>query len=183
LVTSPDGGAAVIPLPLAAPDSSGVYHLSLVEEGGPLGTWVMTGTVEVGEQRNDAFPVPAQLAARTLPTVARAEQPLQIGLVWRALGKIDAYYSVYVKLIDADGNEVAGWDGQPREGEAPTLLWLPGETIDDTVVLAVPVGAPAGDYTVEVGMYRAADLATCLTFDRDGALVDRLELGTVRIEP
>jgi hypothetical protein len=183
LVTSPDGGAAVIPLPLAAPVKSGVYHLSLVEEGGPLGAWLMTATVEVGEHRDDAFPVPAQLTAWTLPPVTRPGQPLQIGLVWRALGKIDAYYSIYVKLLDADGNEVAGWDGQPREGEAPTLLWLPGETIDDTVALAVPAGAPAGDYTVEAGMYRAVDLATCLTFDRDGALVDRLVLGTVRIEP
>jgi hypothetical protein len=108
---------------------------------------------------------------------------LQVDLTWRALGKIDAYYSVYVKLIDAEGNAVTGWDGQPRDGGAPTLLWAPGDTIDDSVTLPVPAGAPPGQYTVEAGMYRAEDLAPALTLNADRAPVERLVLGTVRIEP
>ena len=102
-------------------------------------------------------------------------------LEWRALGKIDAYYSVYVKLLDAGGNAVAGWDGQPQNGAAPTLLWAPGEMVEDLVTLEVLGDLPAGEYAVEVGMYRAADLARCLTLDADGAPVSRLVLGTVRI--
>jgi hypothetical protein len=119
----------------------------------------------------------------TIPAAVRAGQPLSIDLTWRALGKIDAYYSVYVKLLDAAGNAVAGWDGQPRNGEAPTLLWVPGETIDDQVTLIVPLETPPGDYTVEVGMYRADDLARALTLNAQGALLDRVVLGTVRVEP
>ena len=106
-----------------------------------------------------------------------------VDLTWRALGKIDAYYSLYVKLLDAEGNAIAGWDGQPRDGEAPTLLWVPGETIDDTVTLMVPASTAPGDYTVEVGMYRAEDLARVLTLNGNGVPVDRVVLGTVRIEP
>jgi len=100
-----------------------------------------------------------------------------------ALGKIDAYYSIYVKLLDGEGNAVAGWDGQPRNGEAPTLVWVPGETIEDLVTLTVPGDAPAGEYAVEVGMYRAVDLARCLTLDQDGVPVKHVILGTVRVEP
>ncbi len=183
LVTSPDGGASVIPLPLTAPTAPGTYYLSIVEEDGPLGAWSSTGAVEVGQQGDDAFPVPARLEAWTMPPMARNGEALPVELTWRALGKIDAYYSIYVKLLDADGNARAGWDGQPRNGEAPTLLWVPGERIDDTVTLVIPAEAPPGDYVVEVGMYRAEDLARCLTFNADGKPVDRLVLGTVHIEP
>lgn len=130
-----------------------------------------------------AFPVPAQLAAWTLPATAQRGQPLSVGLVWRALGKIDAYYSTYVKMIDSEGTTVASWDGQPRNGQAPTLLWVPGGTIDDVVNLAVPEDVAPGDYTIEVGMYRAEDLARCLTLDQDGLSLDRVVLGGVRVQP
>ena len=183
LVTSPAGGAAVIAIPLVAPVVPGTYQLFLSEEGGPLGAWSAAGTVEVGAQGDDAFPVPAQLEGWRLPATAHPGQPLTVDLTWRALGKIDAYYSVYVKLLDAGGNAVAGWDSQPRDGAAPTLLWVPGETIDDRVTLEIPAGAASGDYLVEVGMYRAADLARCLTFNDDGVPMDRVVLGAVRVEP
>ncbi len=110
-------------------------------------------------------------------------QPVEVNLTWRALGKIDAYYSEYVKLLDSTGRVLAGWDGQPQDGAAPTLLWVPGERIEDRVILTVPADTPAGDYTVEAGLYRAEDLTRCLTFDAQGQLVDRWVLGTVRIEP
>jgi hypothetical protein len=183
LVTSPTGGAAVIAIPLEAPAVPGVYRLSLGEEGGPLGTWSAAGTVEVGAQGDDAFPVPARLEDWDLPESAHPGEPLTVDLTWRALGKIDAYYSVYVKLLDAGGNAVASWDGQPRDDAAPTLLWVPGEMVEDRVTLGIPAGAAPGDYLVEVGMYRAADLARCLTLNDDGVPVDRVVLGAVRVEP
>jgi hypothetical protein len=183
LVTSPDGGTAVIPLALMAPMTPGTYELTMSEQDGPLGTWALRGMVEVGKVGDDGFPVPARLEDWDLPPVVHPGDPLPVSLTWRALGKIDAYYSIYVKLIDAEGNAVTGWDGQPRNGEAPTLLWVPGESIEDVVTLTVPGSAPPGEYTVEAGMYRAGDLARCLTLDQDGAPVDRAVLGVVRVEP
>jgi hypothetical protein len=144
---------------------------------------MLDGTVQIGDDADTAFPTPAQLLAWTLPQEAQLGQPLPVDLTWRALGKIDAYYSFYVKLLDTEGNVIAGWDGQPRDGEAPTLLWVPGESVEDTVTLTIPADATPGDYTVEVGMYRADDLARILTLNEDSAPVDRVVLGTVRIEP
>lgn len=182
LVTSP-GGAAVIPLPLTAPSAPGTCHLTVEGQGGPLGDWRLERAVEVGDQGDEAFPVPVRLEAWQVPATAHPGDPLPVHLTWRALGKVDAYYSLYVKLLDATGSLVAGWDGQPRHGQAPTLLWVPGEVVDDLITLAVPADVPPGDYTVEVGIYRAADLARCLTLDADGTPLDRVELGRVQIEP
>jgi hypothetical protein len=183
LVTSPEGGAAVVPLPMTAPTVPGTYEVTVREQDGPLGTWSSAGAVAVGAQGDSAFPVPIRLEAWEVAEVARPGDSLPVALRWRALGKIDAYYSVYVKLLDAGANAVAGWDGQPRDGEAPTLLWVPGEVVEDLVTLSVPDNLPAGEYAVEVGMYRAVDLARCLTLDRDGVPVGQVVLGTVRISP
>jgi hypothetical protein len=183
LVISPEGGAAVIPLLLEAPPDPGAYRLAISEQDGPLGEWTLDGEVQVGDEADKAFPAPAQLLAWTVPEKAQPGQPLPVDLTWRALGKIDAYYSLYVKLLDVGGNAITGWDGQPRDGEAPTLLWVPGEVLDDTVTLLVPADAAPGDYLIEVGMYRAKDLARVLTLNGDAVPVDRVVLGTVRIGP
>ncbi len=186
LVTSPDGGAMVIPLPLAPPAVPGTYQLSITEQSGPLGEWSSAADVEVREPsdgEDDRFPVPVQLTEWSIQSEASAGEAVDVGLVWRALGKIDAYYSIYVKLLDGEGNAIAAWDGEPRNGQAPTLQWVPGETIEDTVTLTIPASAPPGDYVVEAGMYRAADLARCLTLDKDGTPVDRILLGVVHVEP
>ncbi len=183
LVTSPGGGAAIVPLSLSAPEVAGLYRLSLTAADGPLGAWGWEGTVEVGEEGEAAFPVPVRLARWIIPATAGPREPLQVALVWLALGKIDAYYSVYVKLLDVEGLAVVGWDGQPQDGQAPTLLWRPGETIEDTVILEVPAGVPPGEYRLVAGMYRAADLARCLTLNEEGQPVAEVALGTVRIGP
>lgn len=182
LVTSP-GGAAVVPLSLAAPEALGTHRLSLAAEEGPLGPWSAEGVVEVGEAGDDAFPVPARLADWTVPAAVRPGERLPVNLAWLPLGKIDAYYSVYVKLLDGEGQAVVGWDGQPQAGAAPTLLWTPGQTVEDTVTLDVPANLAQGEYRVVVGMYRAEDLARCLTLNAGGRPVAELDLGPVRIEP
>jgi len=182
LVISPGGGVAVIPLPLTAPAETGSYGLATGERDGILGSWAAEGTVEVGDQADTAFPVPVRLAALTAPATARAGEILPVSLTWLPLGKIDAYYSVYVKLLDAQGDTIAGWDGQPQNGQAPTLTWVPGETVTDTISLSIPAGTPPGEYTVEVGMYGAEDLARCLLLGPDDELLDRVAL-QVRIDP
>jgi hypothetical protein len=183
LLTSPQGGAAVVPLSLAAPTEPGSYRLRIQAQEGPWGAWSSEGLVEVGDGVDLSFPVPARLAAWSIPGEVDPGQPLEVSLTWHALGEIDDYYSTYVKLIDADWNQIAGWDGPPRDGEAPTGEWLAGDVIEDVVTLMVPADAAPGDYTVEVGMYRSQDLARALTLDGEDLLVDRVVLGTVRVVP
>lgn len=181
LVISPQGGAAVIPLTLSAPSEPGDWRLSMGGEDGPLGRWRAAGMVRVGKEADGDFPVPARLVSWTVPERAAPGEPVAVSLTWRALGKIDAYYSVYVKLLNATGQVLTGWDGQPQNGQAPTLLWVPGQSIADEISLTIPEGAAPGDYRVEVGMYRAEDLARCLTLNEAGEPVERLLLGVISI--
>jgi len=173
----------VIPITIAAPTNPGSYQLILGEAAGPLGAWQAVGAIEVGNQGDSAFPVPARLTAWNVPEAAQAGGDLTMGLTWQVLGKIDAYYSYYVKLLDGSGSAVAGWDGQPQGGAAPTLLWVPGQAIEDAVTLSVPADTPPGRYTVAAGLYRAVDLAAALTLDEQGRPLPSLVLGTVEIRP
>ncbi|MBN1659254.1 MAG: hypothetical protein JXA93_12675 [Anaerolineae bacterium] len=184
LVISP-GGAAMVPIEIEAPAVPGAYRVALAGTQWSDGAWSAAGDVVLGagRQAGAAFPIPARLAAWSLPGEIRAGEDLEVDLTWQALGKINAYYSIYVKLFDAAGNAVVGWDGEPGNGAQPTLLWVPGEMVEDHVTLQVPAGLEAGEYRVEVGMYRAADLARCLTLDRDGRLIHSITLGTVRVAP
>jgi hypothetical protein len=180
LVVSP-GGAAVVPLPLAAPGEAGSYRLSVSAGEGPLGAWAAQGAVEVGAEGDPSFPVPARLADWSVASQVKAGQALDVNLEWLALDYIESSYSVYVKLL-RDGQQVAGWDGPPQGGQAPTNSWQPGQVIDDVVTLEVPPDAPAGAYTVEVGMYRYTDLARALTLNDEGMPVERIVLGTVQVQ-
>lgn len=180
LLTLP-GGAAVVPLALTAPEAAGSYRLDVSAGDGPLGPWSAESMVEVGGEMDPSFPIPARLAAWSVPPRVGPGQTLEVSLEWVALDSIDASYSVYVKLL-RDGQQVAGWDGPPRDGQAPTDRWQPGQTIDDVVTLTVPLDASAGEYMVEVGMYRYTDLARALTLDSKGVPVDRVVVGRVQVQ-
>jgi 4-amino-4-deoxy-L-arabinose transferase-like glycosyltransferase len=80
---------------------------------------------------------------------------LQVGLQWRAAGRVNRDYTVFVHLLDGAGALVAQNDSQPGGGGFPTSLLPVGVTVDDAHVL--PAGALApGDYQIEVGVYDAS---------------------------
>lgn len=121
------------------------------------------------------FAVPVRLQSLTVPNATvQPGQSISVSLTWHALGKIDAYYSAFAALLDWTGRSVTRQDGEPRNGQRPTLLWRPGEDIDDQVALTLPAGALPGAYRVEVGLYRASDLAPALTLDGKGQVTPRL---------
>ena len=60
-----------------------------------------------GEADDGRFPVPVQLTGWLMPSEANPGRSLDVTLFWRALGKIDAYYSIYVKLLDKEGEAIA----------------------------------------------------------------------------
>lgn len=79
--------------------------------------------------------------------------PWEVRLVWKALRRVSLDYTVFVHLMDAEGNLVAQADSPPLEGHYPTSLWRVGEMIQDIHVIALPANAPPGVYTLQVGWY------------------------------
>ena len=78
---------------------------------------------------------------------------IQLKLLWRALARPDKDYTVFVHLLDSDGNLVAGNDSQPLAGTYPTTIWSPNEQILDTRRLSIPGNLPPGQYQLAIGLY------------------------------
>jgi len=177
--------AAVVPVPLPAPAATGRHTLTLRLDDPLLGRLEASGEVQVAEQvEPPPQPLPARLVAwRTDKVTFQAGKTVHVSLRWRALGKIDAYYSLFVRLVDSAGQAVSQRDGQPQGGQAPTLLWVPGEEISDAWDLPLPATTPPGRYTLEVGFYNASDLAPRPTLDATGQPVWPLTLGTIEVTP
>jgi hypothetical protein len=62
-------------------------------------------------------------------------------------------YTVFVHLLDPNGNRVAGNDIQPVNNTYPTSLWGRGEHILDPHTLPTPHNLPPGPYRLAIGLY------------------------------
>lgn len=93
--------------------------------------------------------VGADLSVDTL----QAGVPLTVTLYWEARTGSNRDYTVFIHLVDAGGRVWAQSDAQPARGQAPTRSWIDGQVIVDPHHLTVPELAPAGMYTLWVGMY------------------------------
>ena len=124
------------------------------------------------------------LGADLAPDPASPGDILQVTLHWQALTDMDIAYTVFVHLLDADGEVVAGHDSEPASGTRPTTGWVPGEFIRDRHDVSLPADLPPGEYVIEVGMYDAGAprLPRLPVLGDDGqAATDRVIFGPVRV--
>jgi hypothetical protein len=84
-----------------------------------------------------------------------AGRELHLILLWRAEGSRGRDYTVFVHLLDSQGQLVVGQDNPPQRGTLPTTEWSPGQYIADPYELKPLPVEPAGPYNLEVGMYDA----------------------------
>ncbi len=87
--------------------------------------------------------------------IARAEPgaPINLTLYWQPAGPTDIHYSVFVHLIDHQGNILAQDDREPADGDHPTTSWLAGETVADAHAFPFPPTEATGPFGLEVGLY------------------------------
>ncbi len=113
---------------------------------------------------------------------------LLLDLYWQSDGPVEENYVVFTHLVGTTHNPATGnpvWaqdDHEPLRGGCPTSLWLPGRLLRDRYELALPADTPAGEYILEVGMYRW-DTGERLSVSGDGADPEsrRILLGRVRV--
>ncbi len=79
--------------------------------------------------------------------------PAGLTLSWQALAPVAEDYTLFIHLLDAEGNLIAQADAPPTSGRYPTGWWSPGETITDRH----PLPAAPGAIAVRLGLYRQAD--------------------------
>ncbi len=73
-------------------------------------------------------------------------------LVWRTARPIERDLSIFVHVLDSDGNLLAQADGVPFDGLYPLPNWRPGQLIPDERSLTLPAEAAA----IAIGLYDPA---------------------------
>lgn len=105
---------------------------------------------------------------------------LDLVLYWAALREMDANYTVFAHLVDADGQLAAQLDGLPGDALHRTYDWWPGYFDWDEWPISIPTDVAPGVYTLHVGMYDADTVVRLPARDADGTpLGDSILLGEV----
>jgi hypothetical protein len=110
-------------------------------------------------------------------------EAINLTLYWQCRRRMDEDYTVFVHLLDEEGEIVVQKDNWPRENTYPTSIWDEGEVIEDEYTLTIGEDVPQGDYRIVVGMYLLAT-GERLSISGDDAHTlegDRILLGKITV--
>jgi hypothetical protein len=106
----------------------------------------------------------------------QAGDRLLLEVTWQPLQPFAQDLKVFVHLVDAQGQVLAQFDGQPQAGSYPTSQWIPGEVIEDAYPIFFPANAPPGPYRVYLGLYDEATLGRLpVATDTEGRVIFEVE--------
>ena len=114
----------------------------------------------------------ALLEADVPETTLRPGGRLRVNLRWQALGPIEADYTVFVQVVDAQDRIVGQVDSWPVQGTHPTSGWEPGEVVGDPYQVQLAEALPSGRYRLLIGLYRLDTLQRLPVLDESGAAAD-----------
>jgi hypothetical protein len=92
------------------------------------------------------------------PAQAFPGDTIHITLYWESLNPTAADYTVFIHLLDEEGQLQGQKDSQPLGGKYPTYLWDREERIRDDYELTTDPEAPPGSYDLAIGMYELQNL-------------------------
>ncbi len=137
-----------------------------------------------------AFDGGVRLLGYELRGAARPGEPLALTLYWSAAGPLPQRYKVFSHLLGETFNAAGGnflWgqsDAEPAANTRPTTGWRAGEVIIDDHLIPIAADAPAGTYTIEVGLYEPVGGGRLAVIGEDGGVVgDHVIVTAVDIAP
>ncbi len=108
------------------------------------------------------------------------EEALELMLYWQADETPEADYTVFIHLLDGEGQLVGQADGPPLGGEYPTSWWLPGQVVLDQHI--VRLGVEGGSLQVQTGLYDLSTLLRLPVYDAEGQRLPDDAIPLVRLE-
>jgi hypothetical protein len=115
---------------------------------------------------------------------------LGLTLYWSAEGSLPQRYKVFTHLLGETFNAAGGnfiWgqsDAEPAANTRPTTAWRAGEVIVDEHTMPIAADAPAGMYTIEVGLYEPVGGVRLPVLGPDGVPAgDHVIVTTVEVVP
>ena len=103
-------------------------------------------------------------------------QSLDLTFYWSPRGRPMRDYTVFVHLLDDQGQLRGQADSPPKAGEYPTSVWDAGELIADLHTLLLAPDLPAGEYTLAIGLYDPETGQRVQTVDENGKLTGDLAI-------
>jgi hypothetical protein len=98
--------------------------------------------VQIRYPREDVYPGLARLIGfEFAPDSAVPGEKFDVTLFWQVIGETEENNSLFVQLVDRDGERIAGRDTHPGLGNYPTSRWQRGEIIQDSIPLYLPLEA------------------------------------------
>jgi hypothetical protein len=121
--------------------SAQVSHFVNVQPDRDLG---VTATFENGPQLDQA---------RISNTARTPGEPICLELQWSTNTQLPTDYTVFVHVLDQNGQLVAQSDLQPGGGYTPTSSWPIGQPITDRHGVILPPTLSPGTYQIAIGLY------------------------------
>jgi hypothetical protein len=175
----PQDGIATLSMgfyPIADPDK----RVDVYDGAGQLvGDRLVLAPLRLHARSQPPYSVPAEaagtwqngivLASAVLSTTSTGA-PAGVSLTWAPSATIQADYTVFVQVLDAQDNVLAQVDSPPQGGSYPTSTWRAGDVITDTLAWEGNVGAWE---RVIVGLYGADGIRVPLSGGVGDALTIR----------
>ncbi len=115
-------------------------------------------------------------------SVVVEEDAILLDLYWRALAKLERDYTVFIHLINEQGELAAQLDSYPWGGGYPTSVWDAGQLVRDRYRFNLPDMLTAGEYKLIAGLYLLETMQRLPVTDQQGNLVaDHVVLTTLTI--
>jgi 4-amino-4-deoxy-L-arabinose transferase-like glycosyltransferase len=174
-------------------DPSTLERLTVLdEEGRPQGDALVLDYLKVMSDEESLSPQNPLIAAfgnsisllgyDLSPGSTKPGKALHLKLYWQARESVGEEYTVFVHLVDEDGQLWGQHDGQPEGGFYPTSFWDEGEVIADEHGIVLKSDTPPGEYHLVTGLYRLATGERLAVDAGDRTAGDgRLLLGTVQV--
>ena len=127
------------------------------EQVGPLGPGVKVhplAKIEPDQDVDFTYGETVRLAGYDLaPAAPMPGQPLQVVLYWEPLQLMDADWTTFVQIFNAEGAKLGQSDHRPGGDFYPSSLWAPGERLADRHAISLPAELGPGPYRLVAGLY------------------------------
>ena len=102
-------------------------------------------------------------------TLNTSDEATTLELVWRAETTVDRNYTVFVHILDDNGQTIAQHDAMPRNNAYPTSLWLTNEIVLDKYIFNL--GSMGDTNFVRIGLYLQEDGQRLITEDGNDSVI------------
>lgn len=90
------------------------------------------------------------------PGTWRHGATVELDLTWQALKQPNRDYTVFLHILDQNGQPWGATDEKPQGGTLSTLQWVPGRVISGTHSVQIDLNGPPEGYHMELGIYQTA---------------------------